>query len=279
MDWDLVLTVCELATFPFLMAAIGGYLAAKVLEQTWEKKLFITVFAVLFVGGMVVSIVRETRVARQDKKKDERLDVMQGLLQTAVSVISHPPANLEHQDMVSKLNAIGDKLKVPPKVIVQQLPPPKSPLTTEERFKAMQNSELRDYTLQWINKLRDFEKNYEVTDYNQSAQFRWPVDPALRDQAMQVQLAKTIQLSMDHENEFQKYYWGDMHSLYAEIKNRLDAAGVKVPSPSEALPGPFLPGGGAFILQTISDGRLSGPSPLGGVANYLEVLARALPIR
>lgn len=277
-DWDLVLAVCELAAFPFALAAIGGYLAAKVLEKSWEKSLFITVFVVLFVGGMTVSIVRETRVARQDRRKDGRLDAMQGLLQTAVSDMSHPAANPEHQDMVFKLNAIGDRLKVPPKVIVQQSPPPKTPLTTEERFKAMQNSELRDYALQWANKLRDFEKNYQATGFNQSAQFRWPVDPALRDQAMQDQFARTVQLSRDHDNEFQKYYWGETRSLYAEIKNRLEAGGGKVPSPGEALSGLFLPLGGSLILETISNGRLSGPSPLQGVANYLEILARALPV-
>ncbi|MBV9885219.1 MAG: hypothetical protein JO119_01595, partial [Acidobacteria bacterium] len=196
--WDLILTICELAAFPFAMATIGGYLAAKVLERPWEKRLFITIFVVLFVCGMLVSIIRETRVARLDQKKDERLENMQNLLQTAIGAIMHPPANPEHQDMVSRLNAIGNSLKVPPKVIVQQPLPPKTPLTTEERFKAMSNQELRDYAIQWANKLRDFEKSFLETEYTQTSRPVFSNDPATRDNLMQDQFVRAVQANMDH---------------------------------------------------------------------------------
>jgi hypothetical protein len=274
-----VLTFLRIAAYgaiPIAMAWGGGHLAAMAFDDATDRRRWRLGFILLAVFGIAVVTIVEVKVDMEHKA--EQLSVAQ-LLSTMSGNILRPPINPEHQDMVSRLDAIREKLKVPSvaRIIIQRPPFPGAPLTTEERFKAMTNSELRDYALQWTNKLRDFEKNYEGIEYSNAAQFRWPVDPALRSQAMQDNIARTVQLSRDHENEFQKYYWGETRSLHAEIKNRFEARGGKVPTPGEVLPSLFLPLGGALILETISNGKLSGPSPLQGVANYLEILARALP--
>jgi hypothetical protein len=266
---DLVLTIAELAVFPFAMAAIGGYLAAKVLQTRWERSLFITVFAILFVFGVLVSAVRETRASRLDEKKTQTIADMYGQIQILVGTVTHPSANPEHQEISASLRALSDKLKIPAPVVAIK-PPPPSP-TPDQALRKMSNKELRDYTMNMANKMRDFEAEYRATEINN--EMTRPriatTDPDQQKQIWMQQLQETIIASTSHENEFKKRFWGDAYKLREELLERLKQAGITPPS--------LAVGPQSQAKMVLDEGRLLGPGPISNAANYLELLVRAIP--
>ena len=265
---DLVLTIGELAVFPFAMAAIGGYLAAKVLDTASERKLFIGVFTILFVFGYSISAIRETRVSRMENMRSQTIDNMYGQIQTLVGAIAHPSPNQEHQQIFDALHAMAEKLKISPPVIVK--PPPASP-TPEQALHVMPNQQLRDYTTAMANKMRDFETQFRTSQINAELA-RQQIQTSDRDQLQQIWTQQTqdiIRANEEHENQFKKQLWGNAYALRTELLLRLKQAGIIAPTM------PIGPQADATI--TLDEGRLLVPEPITDAANYLELLARALP--
>jgi len=261
---DLVLTIAELAVFPFLLAAIGGYLAAKVLDDEKQRKLFIGTFIVLFVCGVLFSSIRETRAARADELRNKTIRDMYGQITVMVGLITHPAGNMEHQNIVAMLNGLSDKLKIPKPVI------PKPEPTPEQKLRAMNTEQLRNYTIDLAQQMRNFEAafmqiRFATTINRPRIQTN---DENLLRQEWQQEVQQEIAQSTEHESEFRNKYWGAAHSLRDELLDRYKRAGKTPPTVG------YMQGEANSVLDM---GSTAGADPIAMAANYLEALARGLP--
>jgi hypothetical protein len=137
--------------------------------------------------------------------------------------------------------------------------------TPEETLHRMSNRQLREYTVSVANSMRDFETKY----YPRVASSPTTNDPTDRQQQFFMREQEYQNQERTYENEFKKQLWGKSYTLRDELLGRLKQAGITPPS--------LALGPQSQAKMVLDEGRLNGPGPIGNAANYLELLARALP--
>ena len=134
-------------------------------------------------------------------------------------------------------------------------------------LRSLSNTQLRDATIDFAAKMRTFETNAEP-------QFHMPPAGLSKDQMQAQWNAETNRMEEGRRQkqlEFSNNYLGTARELRDEIILRLKIIGILSPyvelTPIEAI-GP----------RVLDIGNLVGPYPVMSAANYLEKLARRLPL-
>lgn len=71
---DSILNILVVSVLPLTVAAVAGYLAAKELKRKEERKLYVGLFAALFVLALALSIVWQIRTTHDERKRDEAIN-------------------------------------------------------------------------------------------------------------------------------------------------------------------------------------------------------------
>lgn len=267
-----ILKVIGYAAIPIALALAGNYFAVKDLQDSRWKYMWRAFFMVLGLSGIFLVAVVEKKVDDEHEKEIvEQRAAIQNLIDSNRSLnaaIVNPLSNPEHQQMVATLSAIQGKLNIPKQVVVPQQ---SRPLSTEERFHAMNDADLKNYGIQLANRLRSFEATYRTNEYTRTMDWSRTMsttDPQERRRLFGEENTQTVRQMEEHGRQFREQYWADVASIYMELIDRIKAHGRVLPE----IPG-WEPGG---VRMTLSDGTLSGATRVDDIANYLEILARAL---
>jgi hypothetical protein len=192
---------------------------------------------------------------------------MYGQIQTLVGQVLHPEPNSEHREIAAQIQTLMDKLKTT-KATDRTVVAPTLP-TQDQELSRMSNQELRDYTINLSNRMREFAAVYRAKQVNNEMSWQQiGQDKSKREEIWRNQTQQLLQNGVEHEKEFRQQFWGDVHVTYNEIMMRLLKAQIRPPD----MPSSF--GTGARVL--IQEGAIVGADPIENAASYLEILARTL---
>ncbi len=266
-----IVKVIAYGVIPLVLAWIGVHWAAAAVENPKRRFMYRAVLIIFAFGGIFLVALAEKRI---DDEHNREIDGQRSAINSLIGQVSnfsgamlHPPANPEHQQMTQTLQAIQGKLNVRP---TQPLvTTPSRPASTEDRFRSMSDETLKDFAIALANRLRAFEADFRTATYQRAMANRGPFKDAQEArQQFQQDAERSVQMYAEHEKQFRQQYWADVVACYMELEDRIKARGHVPPQ----IPG-MEPGG---VRTTISTGQLSGAMRIDDIANYLEVLARAL---
>jgi hypothetical protein len=281
---------------PLALAVIGAVLSIKKLREQHQFVIIPTLVAIGVLGTIVLHTSRvqlerkvsavqtllnnvSTRQEQQDKgavtletARSHRIENLKDILR-AEYILSHSkisPGLLAGTEipptewMNEKLKERGESFRITSfhsSPLPKPVPPPPTP---EQALHAMTNRQLRDYTINFANQLRDLVSKYD---------FGAPLHmlPGMTRQDLQNQFLQNEQNYRNQQRElareFGQKYWGTANSLREELIARLKAAGIEPPVLELGIQ--------ADANWILDEGRFLSSLPDAGA--YLELLARNLP--
>jgi hypothetical protein len=273
MSGTTTLKVIAYGFVPLVLALIGLHFASEAITSPRRRNMW-RAFLILFTtAGIALTIIVEKRIddehATEIGQQKQAINNLIGGMNDLTGTIIHSPVDQEHQQIAASLTAIQGKLNIPRKAIATA--PPARPLSTEERIHVLSDADLKSYAIQLANRIRNFEATYRANEYSQSIESTRAMsttDPQERRRLLDQMGVQFMRQSVEHENQYKQQYWADVASVYMELIDRIKAHG-KIPP---EIPG-WEPGG---VRMTLSNGTLSGSMRVDDIANYLEILAKAL---
>lgn len=236
----------------------------------WYRKALWVLVVILVVGLAGVQIVERAGVEKENKRleSDRKTDAdeQRKNLTTVISQMSN---------LTIAINQLQQR--PPVTTIIRERPPQPSP-TEEAKLLKMNNSEFRQYAMDWAKKLRDFETKFSTED---AARFlampRFGADQSARDIYMSTWSQEMVRRNQEHLNEYKNNFWSETVAIYNELDRRYKTTGKTLPEPGQVMPFATAVMGGDFLIKNTLGGNLNGPHPIGELADYIEILARQLP--
>ena len=269
---DVLLHIVTLALLPSIMTLLGINLAVKSIPEQKQKRTVILQFCFLLVLTVIFVAVSELRSDLAQQKRDDNIISLNKEVQQLAQDYFHPLPSLELQTISSSLKGIEEKLKIPLKLVVRTSPV--TP-TIDRKLQMMSSLEFRNYALGWTKQLREFENHFMADEFSNTSNIpMFGQDQAARESYMSIFTENLIRRNQDHLTKYKNEYWGESVAIYNELGRRYKAAGKPLPEPGQIVP--FALADGNLIKNTLSGG-LIGPDPIGGLADYLDLLVRNLP--
>jgi len=236
----------------------------------WKKNLYRLLFAVFGCAIIATTFLQSVRTAKEQERLHSeaqqgqiestgKLNYMQGTLDTI--------AKFESQFIASHSQSPDESTKAAVAAAAQILKaatPSLSP--TKSVYEAMNNIQLQNFVLDFAKELRDFEATYRNSRNAISSKEQSNVLAATtqveRDRSFNNMMAENMQLRSREDLEFRQHYFGEAIAVRDVLLQRVPNA----PKPKES-------------LIALDSGSLTGPEPISDVADYLELLARKIPVK
>jgi hypothetical protein len=259
-DWTLLGKIAANAVVPLIMAWLGNHLAVEVKESNRERALWRAGFALLAVCGIIGSFLVESALDGEHKKE---VNDLKGRLTQAIEIFGHSTSSAEHVQIMATLDGMKPKNTTLPAKPVQK---PQQGLFQQTPYSKWSRNALREYTLSFASRLRDYEQNFTnqqaaMLSRHQQNSIDHASDPrSQQDSLWRSQIQDELELYRNYEDGYKRNLFPTAENLRDELCDRLGvSAAVQQPS----------------ALQY--GGSTAGAYPLSELALYLERLAQHLP--